>query len=200
LSQCVAVGYEAGFNLTTGSNNIDIGSQGAAAESGVIRIGTITGTTSTQKATYIAGIYNVTTGGLAVVIDSKGQLGTTSSSARFKTAIMPLGSESAKLQELRPVSFHYKADPRGERRYGLIAEEVAQVYPELVVRNEQGRIDGVRYDELAPLLLNEVQKQSAEIRELKERLKSVDEMQLQLTETRALLLRLQSKDDRAPQR
>jgi hypothetical protein len=68
-----------------------------------------------------------------------------------------MGSDTAKLRELRPVTFHYKADPEGTLRYGLIAEEVAKVYPELVVRDESGRINGVRYDELAPMLLNEVQ-------------------------------------------
>ena len=224
-SSNIAEGYKAGFNLTTGSNNIDIGSPGAAADSAVIRIGTITGTTPTQTATYIAGIYGVTsfTGGLPVVIDSKGQLGTTSSSARFKTAIAPLGPESAKLQELRPVSFRYKADPHGELRYGLIAEEVAQVYPELVVRNAEGRIDGVRYDELAPLLLNEVQQQQkqmttqaetiaaqndrlasqeAQLRDLKRqeqtltsRVSELNSMQTQMAAMRAALLRLQANED-----
>ena len=224
-SSNIAEGYKAGFNLTTGSNNIDIGSPGVAADGAVIRIGTITGTTSTQTATYIAGIYDVTSvsGGLPVVIDSKGQLGTTSSSARFKTAIAPLGPESAKLQQLRPVSFRYKADPHGGRRYGLIAEEVAQVYPELVVRTEEGRIDGVRYEELAPLLLNEVQQQQkqmatqaetiaaqnerlasqeAQLRDLKRqeraltsRVSELNNMQTQMDAMRAALLRLQANED-----
>jgi len=161
----VALGWEAGYAVTTGSNNIDIGSPGAAADSGVIRIGTISGTTSTQIATYIDGIYNVTTmtSGLPVLIDSKGQLGTVSSSERFKTAIEPMGSNTEKLLELRPVTFHYKAEVEGTLRYGLIAEEVAKVYPELVVRDESGRIDGVRYDELAPMLLNELQQQHTQM-------------------------------------
>jgi len=70
-----------------------------------------------------------------------------------------MGPATAKLQQLRPVTFHYQADAQGTVRYGLIAEEVAKVYPELVVRDSQGRIDGVRYDELAPMLLNELQQQ-----------------------------------------
>jgi hypothetical protein len=84
----------AGYAPTTGSDNIDIGSPGVAADDGVIRIGTIAGTTSTQVATYVAGIYNVTTmrSGLPVLIDSTGQLGSVSSSERFKTGIEPLGS------------------------------------------------------------------------------------------------------------
>jgi hypothetical protein len=153
-----------------------------AAESGVIRIGTITGTTSTQSAAYIAGIYGVktATAGTAVVIDSSGQLGTVSSSIRYKDDVQPMADTSERLLQLRPVKFRYKkAEASGEKpiQYGLIAEEVAKVYPELVVRDAAtGRIDGVRYDELAPMLLNEVQQQqrknetqAAEIGELKKR-------------------------------
>jgi len=94
------------------------------------------------------------------------------SSERYKTAIAPMGSDTAKLGQLRPVSFRLKSDATGTRHYGLIAEEVAKVYPELVIRDESGRIDGVRYDELAPMLLNEVQNknaaQDAEVHELKQ--------------------------------
>lgn len=191
-SNNIAVGYRAGFDLTTGSDNIDIGNLGVADESGVIRIGT----SSTQTSAYIAGIYNVTTitAGLPVLVDSTGQLGTVSSSERFKTAIAPMGSNSAKLRELRPVTFLYKADPRSTLRYGLIAEQVAAVYPELVVRDQHGRIDGVRYDELAPMLLNEVQKQAAEIRKLKQQQKQlatqadVNELKQQLQAALAAVL------------
>jgi hypothetical protein len=83
-----------------------------------------------------------------------------------------MGADTARLDRLRPVTFHLKTDPQGSVQYGLIAEEVAQVYPELVIRDESGRIDGVRYDELAPMLLNEMQKkntaQDAEIRGLRQ--------------------------------
>ena len=96
------------------------------------------------------------------------------SSERFKTAITPMGASTGKLDELRPVTFQYKTDPHGARQYGLIAEEVAKVYPELVVRDAKGQMISVRYDELAPMLLNEVQKQqrisdtqTAEIRDLR---------------------------------
>ena len=168
-SNNIAEGYHAGENLTTGSNNIDIGSPGVKAESAVIRIGTITGTTSIQSAAYIAGIYGVTTGtaGAEVFIDSSGQLGTVSSSIRYKEDIQPMAEASERLLELRPVKFRYKkANTSGEKpiQYGLIAEEVAEVYPELVVRDATtGRIDGVRYDELAPMLLNEMQQQQQKI-------------------------------------
>lgn len=142
--------------MTTGSNNIDIGNPGAAkdgakANSGVIRIGTQT-PTALQTSAYIAGIYdNTSVSGLAVIIDSNGQLGTAPSSERYKTDIAPMGSNTEKLQQLQPATFHYKADAKGTLRYGLIAEEVAKVYPELVVRDDQGRVDGLRYGELAPM-------------------------------------------------
>jgi hypothetical protein len=154
-SNNLAEGWHAGSNLTTGSNNIDIGNVGVAAESGAIRVGT----SGTQTKAYIAGIYGTSVSGNAVVVSSSGQLGVVVSSERFKTDIAPMALDPTKLQALRPVTFHLKTDPQGAVQYGLIAEEVAKVYPELVIRNETGRIDGVRYDELAPMLLNEVQEQ-----------------------------------------
>jgi hypothetical protein len=155
----IAVGYKSGYDLTTGKNNIDIGNIGAKAESGTIRIGT----SGTQTATYVAGITGValSTGSPApVYVNSSGQLGMgPASSERFKTSIAPMGESTEKLAELRPVTFQYKSDPHGARQYGLIAEEVAKVYPELVIRDAKGQILTVHYDELAPMLLNVVQKQ-----------------------------------------
>jgi hypothetical protein len=173
-SSNIAEGYKAGYNLTTGSSNIDIGNEGVAAESGIIRIGTA----PTNTAVYIAGIENTKLTGSAVYVTSTGQLGVLASSERFKTAIEPMGSDTAKLVQLRPVSFKLKSDATGTRQYGLVAEEVAKVYPELVVRNQHGRIDGVRYDELAPMLLNEVQ-----------------QLKRQLAEMHAALDKLQAKDE-----
>jgi hypothetical protein len=158
-SSNIGEGYKAGYNLTTGSNNIDIGNLGVAAESGTIRIGT----TSTHNAAFIAGIFGTSVTGNAVVVSSTGQLGVTVSSERYKTAITPMGSNSQKLQQLRPVTFHLKTDPKGALQYGLIAEEVAKVYPELVIRDATGRVDGLRYDELAPILVHEVQEQQQRI-------------------------------------
>jgi hypothetical protein len=196
----IAEGYKAGYNLTTGSNNIDIGNLGVAAESGTIRIGT----TSTQTKTFIAGVYGTSVTGSTVVVSSTGQLGVTVSSERFKTAIAPMGADTAKLVQLRPVSFKLKSDTKGTRQYGLIAEEVAEVYPELVIRDEKGGIDGVRYDELAPMLLNEVQKQQQknaaqelEIRDLKQQ---VAELKNLKQEWRAALLKLRANDDSVAQR
>ncbi|MGA2190392.1 MAG: tail fiber domain-containing protein, partial [Steroidobacteraceae bacterium] len=153
-SNNIAVGYEAGLNVATGSDNIDIGNAGAAGDNKVIRIGTA----STQKKIFIAGINDVSVTGSPVYIASNGQLGVVVSSERFKTAIAPMGSNTAKLDKLRPVTFNLKSDATGTRQYGLIAEEVAKVDPELIIRGQYGRIDGVRYDELAPMLLNEMQK------------------------------------------
>jgi hypothetical protein len=99
-----------------------------------------------------------------VYVSSTGQLGLLSSSERFKTAITPMGATTGKLDELRPVTFQYKTDPQGARQYGLIAEEVAEVYPELVVRDAKGKIISVRYDELAPMLLNEMKQQNQRLR------------------------------------
>jgi hypothetical protein len=175
-SSNIAEGYKAGYNLTTGSNNIDIGNLGAAAESGTIRIGT----TSTQTATYVAGIYGTSVTGSAVVVSSAGQLGVTVSSERYKTNISPMGTYTAKLTQLRPVTFHLKTDPGGALQSGLIAEEVAKVYPELVIRSASGRIDGVRYDELAPMLLNEVQQQAAQIRDLKQQVAELASLKQEL--------------------
>lgn len=192
----IAVGFEAGHILTTGSYNIDIGNIGASSDNNTIRIGT----EGQQAKTHIAGIYdNTSVVGIGVVIDSSGQLGTVSSSERFKTDIAPIGSGTEKLQQLRPVTFHYKTDTQGTLRYGLIAEEVAKVYPELVVRDKNGRIDGVQYDELAPMLLNELQKEHAVVATLVAQHES-DAAKLALLEQRlasiqATVVKMQPRDD-----
>jgi hypothetical protein len=158
----VAVGNEAGLNVTTGSDNIILGTQnfGRPAESGVVRIGSNT----YQKKTFIAGISGVKTGldtAKTVFIDSRGQLGTLKSSARFKEDIQPMGSTSARLLSLRPVTFRYKEheeDGSQPIQYGLIAEEVAETFPELAVLDGEGKPETVSYHLLATLLLNEFKK------------------------------------------
>jgi hypothetical protein len=155
----IALGFEAGYNLTSGSNNIEIGTSGSAADDNTIQIGM----QGTQTSTTIAGIYGTQITGSAVYVTATGQLGVLASSERFKTDVQTMGVASAKLARLRPVTFKLKTDAAGTLQYGLIAEEVAKVYPELVIHAANGRIDGVRYEELAPLLLNEVQKQQATI-------------------------------------
>jgi hypothetical protein len=182
----IAIGRYAGINLTTGDNNIDIGNPGVAGEGGVIRIG------SAASATYIDGITNSTITGAAVYVTSSGRLGVLASSELYKTQISSMGS-TAKLAQLRPVSFHLKSEPNGAVQYGLIAEEVDKVYPELVIHDAAGKIQGVRYDELAPILLSEVQQQAAEIRDLKQRLAELHDLTQKM---RAALLNLNAKDDR----
>jgi hypothetical protein len=199
-SNNIAMGYQSALNVVSGSNNIEIGSSGAALDSGVIRFGT----QGRQTTTYLAGVSDAKITGAAVYVTSSGQLGVLASSERYKTAISPLGSDTEKLMQLRPVSFHLKTDPTGAVQYGLIAEEVDKVYPELVIRDDSGKVQGVRYDELAPMLLNEVQKQErtiaaqnahataqdAEIRDLKK----------MVAETQAGLVQLEKKNQLLAQR
>ncbi|MGZ5385667.1 MAG: tail fiber domain-containing protein, partial [Acidimicrobiia bacterium] len=164
----IAVGSSAGSTLTTGVGNIDIGNPGIAGESSTIRIGSV------QTRAFLAGVRGRTTGvadGLTVLIDSNGQLGTVSSSARVKRDIAGMGEQSSALMKLRPVSFFYRSDAVGIRQYGLIAEEVAEVMPELVQFSPAGEAETVRYHFLAPLLLNQVQKQN---RQIEEQQKTID--------------------------
>ncbi len=152
----IGVGAGAGSNLVTGDNNIDIGNQGASSESGTIRIGT----QGTQTAAFVAGIFGTPlskSSASVVLIDSSGHLGVQVSSARYKRDIHDMGNASNGLLKLRPVTFRYKQDPAGSLQYGLIAEDVARVYPELVTRTDDGKVEGVRYDLLPALLVNEVQ-------------------------------------------
>lgn len=166
-SSNIALGYKAGFYPTAGTNNIHIGNLGAPSDTAVTKIGT----QGTQSALYIAGASNAVTVGASqsvaqiVVNTTTGQIGVQGSSERFKTAIEPMGASTEKLEQLRPVSFAYKSAPDGARQYGLIAEEVAKVYPELVVRDAKGEVLSVRYDELAPMLLNVVQRQQQRLAE-----------------------------------
>src|SRR5208283_1696335 len=161
-SNNTSLGYLAGSSLTTGSNNIDIGNKGVAAESNTIRIRT----QATQTATYIAGISGVGVTGAAVEVSSTGQLGIVMSSARYKHDIRDLGGKSSALLKLRPVSFRYNNDPANTLQYGLVAEEVAKVYPELVIYGPDGKVMTVRYSMLSAMLLNELQKQAGQNRKL----------------------------------
>ena len=98
-----------------------------------------------------------------------------------------MGSSTDKLRRLRPVTFHLKTDPKGAVQYGLIAEEVAKVYPELVIRDEAGKIQGVRYDELAPMLLNEVQQLKARVQRQDAQLQELRQLKQQLAELKQLV-------------
>jgi hypothetical protein len=179
----IALGTSAGSQLTSGANNIYIGNVGVASESGAIRLGA----SGTQTLAFIAGIRGVTTGvadAIAVVVDSNGQLGTVASSGRFKEDIHDMADASSGLLRLRPVTFRYKRpyeDGSKPVDYGLIAEEVAAVYPDLVVKGADGQAETVQYQKLIPMLLNELQKeheqveqQAATIRELQTRLTNLE--------------------------
>lgn len=168
-----AVGRLAGYGWTTGSNNIALGrgAEGAAGESGVIRIGGF----GYQSQTFIEGISGTAVGaGVPVEVTANDQLGVAPSSARFKEDIRDLEDVGEKLRELRPVSFRYKEELVGGSpallEYGLVAEEVAEVFPELVVLDEEGKPYTVRYRLLTPLLLNELQRQEEELGELREQM------------------------------
>jgi len=162
----IAVGVSAGSNLTIGSNNIDIGAAGLAGESKKIRIGT----RGTHNGTFIAGISGVTVPtGIAVIIDSSGHLGTTTSSARFKEALKPMDKASEAILALKPVTFRYKKDldPDGIPQFGLVAEQVEKVNPDLVARDEQGKPYTVRYEAVNAMLLNEFLKEHQTVQDLK---------------------------------
>jgi len=155
----IGIGVDAGMNVSSGSNNIYIGNAGFNNESGQIRIGTVANITSGTVIVGISGFTSV--GGAPVLVNSGGRLGTTTSSRRFKEDIRDVGVQSDGLMKLRPVAFRYKPDidPTGFKEYGLVAEEVAEVYPEMVINDDQGRPNTIRYQLLDPLLLNELQRQ-----------------------------------------
>ena len=167
----IALGAGAGQSLTTGNHNIDIGNAGVAGDGNTIRIGG-----DNQGATFIAGVYGVSVAGLGVAMNSSGQLGTVGSSRRFKKDIKAMEQASETVLSLKPVTFHYRKeiDPKGIPQFGLVAEEVEKVNPDLVVRDKEGRPYSVRYDQVNAMLLNEflkehrkVEEQAAIITELK---------------------------------
>jgi trimeric autotransporter adhesin len=162
----IALGLNAGVNLTTGDNNIDIGNAGVAGEANTIRIGT----GGIQTATYIAGIRGTPIGGgVAVRVNANGQLGTVGSSARFKQNIKPMDKASEAIHALKPVTFHYKKelDPEVSPQFGLVAEDVEKVNPDLVARDAKGELYAVRYEAVNAMLLNEFLKEHRTVQELK---------------------------------
>src|SRR5438876_6640515 len=172
----IALGYKAGQNLT-GDNNIDVGNLGGAGEANTIRIGNqVAGTDDVgfphpaHTATYIAGIAGVNQGSPAAVYinTTTGQLGTQApaSSLRFKHDIKAMDKTSDAILALKPVTFHYKSDTKNTPQFGLIAEQVAKVNPDLVVRDEKGEIYSVRYDAVNAMLLNEFLKEHRKVQEL----------------------------------
>ena len=154
----IAVGAFAGENIKEGSYNIDIGHTGRRIDSNTIRIGT----TGAQRDTFIAGISGVTVAdGVGVIVGADGHLGTVVSSNRFKDSIKPMDKASEAILALKPVTFRYKheLDPDGIPQFGLVAEDVEKVNPDLVARDAQGKSYTVRYDAVNAMLLNEFLKE-----------------------------------------
>ncbi|HEX9304264.1 MAG TPA: tail fiber domain-containing protein [Thermoanaerobaculia bacterium] len=184
----IGLGDHAGFNITTGNNNICIGNGGVADESNTIRVGTA----GTHTATFVAGINGTGVTGVPVLVSSSGQLGVASSSRYVKEDIRTIAEESDGLMRLRPVAFKYKPqiDSTGLAQYGLIAEEVADVYPDLVTYYRDGRPETVRYHLVNALLLNEVQKQhrTAEAQEI-----TIDQQKAEIEELKARLSSLEAR-------
>jgi hypothetical protein len=155
-----AIGDSAGSDLTTGSNNIDIGANvnGLAGEANTIRIGK----SGTQTKTVIAGIRGATVAnGVGVIVGTTGQLGTVVSSARFKELIKPMDKASEAILALKPVTFRYKKelDPQAIPQFGLVAEQVEKIDPQLVAYDEHGKPYSVRYEAVNAMLLNEFLKE-----------------------------------------
>jgi uncharacterized coiled-coil protein SlyX len=168
-----ALGINAGSGITTANNVIAIGTAGA----------------NVSNSCFIGHIRGVTTAvpdAILVLVNSAGQLGTVSSSARFKKEIRRMDSASESILALKPVTFHYKSDASGTPQFGLIAEEVAEINPDLVVRDENGEIYTVRYDAVNAMLLNEFLKQHNEF--LKEH-RTVEKQEATITQLKSTAAR-----------
>jgi trimeric autotransporter adhesin len=165
-SNNIALGTKAAHYHVAGDNNIYIGYPGGmASEEGHIRIGS----PGLQTGTYIAGIGNAAVTGSPVIVGFGGRLGVTMSSARFKEAIKPMNKASEAILALKPVTFRYKQelDPDGIPQFGLIAEQVEKVNPDLVARDADGKVNTVRYEAVNAMLLNEFLKEHRTVQELK---------------------------------
>jgi hypothetical protein len=167
----IGLGHGGGGNLTTGDNNIDIGNFGVAAESNTIRIGK----QGIQTRTFVAGINGAAVMGGAVKINAAGQLGTSPSSQRFKTEIKPMDKASEAIHVLKPVTFHYKKelDPESIPQFGLVAEDVEKVNPDLVARDADGKPYTVRYEAVNAMLLNEFLKEHRKVQKLEKQIEKL---------------------------
>src|SRR5437773_1563758 len=155
-SNNIGLGYNAGSSLTTGSGNVCIGAGvgGVAGESNTTRIGNV---------------YSSAASGRAVYVNSVNKIGTLVSSRRFKNEIKLMDKPSEPILALKPVTFRYKKEiePNGAIMFGLIAEEVEKVDPDLVTRNDKGEVETVRYDAVNAMLLNEFLKEHCKAEQLK---------------------------------
>jgi Chaperone of endosialidase len=182
-----AIGDSAGVNQTFGSGNIYIGHgiEGVAEENLTCRIGNIFGSTAAN--------------GSAVFITSGNKLGTDTSSKRFKEEIKPMDKASEALLDLKPVTFHYKReiDPDGKSQFGLVAEDVEKVNPDLIVRDKEGKPYSVRYDQVNAMLLNEFLKEHRKVQRLEvnaeQRRKEIILLRSELKEQRVLIQKVNDK-------
>jgi trimeric autotransporter adhesin len=196
-----AVGVSALPNNTTGSNNVAVGAfagQTVTTANNVIAIG-VQGS-NTDNSCFIGQIFGATSsGGSAVFINANNQLGTMTSSKRFKEDIEPMDTASEALFALKPVTFRYKKeiDPRGKSQFGLVAEEVDKVNPDLVVRDKEGKPYSVRYDQVNAMLLNEFLKEhrafAAEQHKVAQQQKEIDLLKAELKEQRALIQKVNDR-------
>jgi hypothetical protein len=190
----IAIGLNAGSNHgSSDSQNIDIDNSGATGENSTIRIGTL------QNATFIAGIHNAAVMGAAVVVSNGGQLGVATSSQRFKTDIKPMDKSSEALLAMKPVVFRYnkQIDPAGTLQFGLVAEDLAELNPDLVVRDKEGKPYTVRYDQVNAMLLNEFLKEHRafvqEQRKVDKQQKEIDALKAELREQKSLIQKVSDK-------
>jgi uncharacterized coiled-coil protein SlyX len=166
-----AIGDEALVNNTTGGGNTVLGAfagSGITTANNVICIGAQVAGNNVDNSCYIGQIFGATSsGGTGVFINTNGRLGTMTSSRRFKEEIKPMDKASEALLGLKPVTFHYKKDidPVGTPQFGLVAEEVEKVNPDLVVRDKEGKPYSVRYDQVNAMLLNEFLKEHKKVEE-----------------------------------
>jgi Chaperone of endosialidase len=193
-SSNTAVGESALVALTTGNGNVAVGDTAGifvTTANGVICISNAGANVS--NTTWIGNIYGVTTqSGMTapVLVSDEGQLGTVTSSERFKKDISAMDKTSEVILSLRPVTFHYKTDTKGTPQYGLIAEEVAKVNPALVLPDKEGKPYTVRYDQVNAMLLNEFLKEHKTVQEQQ---KEIDTLKAELKEQKTLIQKVSAQ-------
>ena len=163
-----ALGFNAGMNPGIGSNNMYIGDAGFAGDNNVIAIGGVSATGTAYTDCFIGGIFGNPSPGSAVYIATDGHLSTTASSRRFKDEIKPMDKTSEAIFALKPVTFRYKKEIDANRipQFGLVAEDVAKVNPDLVVNGRDGKPYTVRYEQINAMLLNEFLKEHKKVQDL----------------------------------
>jgi hypothetical protein len=172
----LALGGNAGFNVTTADNVITIGAAGS----------------NVSNSCYIGNIWNQSSGSQAVYVNSEGKLGLITSSRRLKDEIKPMEQASEVIYRLKPVSFRYKKEiePTRPLSFGLIAEDVKKVSPDLVTHGNDGQPNSVRYDQVNTMLLNEFLKEHRKVKKLEAALRTVN---LRLAEQEAKIQKVNAQ-------